>query len=758
MSSLAKLPDLVGFFSYSREDDEGSRGALSALRDAIQAELSAQLGRNQADFRVWQDKSAIPLGTLWENQITQGINQSVFFVPIVTPRALRSQHCAFEFKSFLAREAELGRDDLVFPILYIPVPELEDEGLWRADPVLKVVGTRQYLNWERFRHRDLGEPEVRAKVIQFCRNISNALRKPWVAPEERQQREEAETRQKAEEGQRRKTAEIEAERLAQEERRRRDADAARRTEEEERRKKAEAEARERLAAERRRQEAAGKQRAEEERAFTAARRANSVAAIEAFLAANPESAFAGEAQELKAAMRSREEAYGRAISSDDPVVLRAFREAYKRGADVDQVRARLRLLEPQQKWQLPKPAILVPAAIAVVLVGAVGVWFAMRPNSNSEQVSVAANTPPVPAASPAAPAIQPPPEAKAKVADVAPTAAPPAAAPAAPPAPAPDEVAWTLLQDTSDAAALKRFVAQFPDSPRRRDAETRIAALAASQTAWNLVKDSKDPEQLRRFVEKFPNSVERTDAEQRIASLSAPPTAPAPIPAIATAPDPHELTRLLQFELMRVGCFKGTVNGQFDDDTKTAWHRFIRMTSISMSDDASSDAINAVRGINKRVCPLVCPRGQHAEGEACVANERPPPKRAAAKPARAVSGPAAPAPAGQAQRLPPAMIGITHGGVGIGIGISDIRLKRDVILLALRDNGIALYSFRYFWSDQVYVGVMAQQVAAIVPEAVVMEPNGFLAVNYDRLGLKMQTLEEWLARHRVASPSDTAAP
>jgi len=105
MSSLAKLPDLVGFFSYSREDDEGSRGALSALRDAIQAELSAQLGRAHADFRVWQDKSAIPLGTLWENQITQGINQSVFFVPIVTPRALRSQHCAFEFRSFLAPQA-----------------------------------------------------------------------------------------------------------------------------------------------------------------------------------------------------------------------------------------------------------------------------------------------------------------------------------------------------------------------------------------------------------------------------------------------------------------------------------------------------------------------------------------------------------------------------------------------------------------------------------------------------------------------------
>jgi len=147
MSSLADLPDLVGFFSYSREDDEGSDGALSALRNVIQKELSALLGRSNTDFRVWQDKAAISHGTLWENQITQGINQAAFFIPIVTPRAVRSQHCAFEFESFLAREADLGRDDLVFPILYIPVPELEDERLWRQDRVLKIVGTRQYLYW-----------------------------------------------------------------------------------------------------------------------------------------------------------------------------------------------------------------------------------------------------------------------------------------------------------------------------------------------------------------------------------------------------------------------------------------------------------------------------------------------------------------------------------------------------------------------------------------------------------------------------------
>ena len=41
MASLTQLPEIVGFFSYSREDDEAFRRSLSALRVAIQRDLSA---------------------------------------------------------------------------------------------------------------------------------------------------------------------------------------------------------------------------------------------------------------------------------------------------------------------------------------------------------------------------------------------------------------------------------------------------------------------------------------------------------------------------------------------------------------------------------------------------------------------------------------------------------------------------------------------------------------------------------------------
>lgn len=76
---------------------------------------------------------------------------------------------------------------------------------------------------------------------------------------------------------------------------------------------------------------------------------------------------------------------------------------------------------------------------------------------------------------------------------------------------------------------------------------------------------------------------------------------------------------------------------------------------------------------------------------------------------------------------------------------SDIRLKRDIIQVARLDNGIGLYRYRYKWSDQVYVGVMAQDVASIVPDAVAQGPDGYLRVDYSRLGLHLMTWNEWVA-------------
>jgi hypothetical protein len=91
-----------------------------------------------------------------------------------------------------------------------------------------------------------------------------------------------------------------------------------------------------------------------------------------------------------------------------------------------------------------------------------------------------------------------------------------------------------------------------------------------------------------------------------------------------------------------------------------------------------------------------------------------------------------------------------HGGGGGGHHGSDIRLKEDIVPLAWLDEGIGLYRFRYKGRDHTaYVGVLAQEVMEIIPSAVSLGRNGYLQVDYDRLGLKFMTWEAWL-RHNGA--------
>jgi TIR domain len=184
MQQLAESPIITGFFSYSREDDQDSNGALTALRNRIRRELRAQLGRTASELKLFQDTVAIPHGSMWEDQIRAGISQSVFFIPIITPTAVRSSQCKKEFAMFRERESELGREDLIFPILYIRVAPLANEVKRGQDEVLEIIHDRQYADWTLLRQREVESFEFRVKIEQFCGDICDALLKEWLSPEE----------------------------------------------------------------------------------------------------------------------------------------------------------------------------------------------------------------------------------------------------------------------------------------------------------------------------------------------------------------------------------------------------------------------------------------------------------------------------------------------------------------------------------------------------------------------------------------------
>jgi len=91
-----------------------------------------------------------------------------------------------------------------------------------------------------------------------------------------------------------------------------------------------------------------------------------------------------------------------------------------------------------------------------------------------------------------------------------------------------------------------------------------------------------------------------------------------------------------------------------------------------------------------------------------------------------------------------------------GLVYADVRLKRDVRQMATLDNGIKLYRYRDRWSPTVFVGVLAQEVAQVIPEAVSKDADGYLLVDYRRLGLQLRTYRDWVEKGHIAASVSAA--
>lgn len=89
--------------------------------------------------------------------------------------------------------------------------------------------------------------------------------------------------------------------------------------------------------------------------------------------------------------------------------------------------------------------------------------------------------------------------------------------------------------------------------------------------------------------------------------------------------------------------------------------------------------------------------------------------------------------AGQRSNSQSSGSGSSNNGIFSAIPIfSDRRLKRNITRIGYI-NGLPIYRYRYVWSPLYTIGVMAQDVAAVQPEALGPKIFGFMTVRYDVL-------------------------
>ena len=169
--------ELVGFWSYTRQDDSHSDGQLSQLRAIVGKAIVLQYG---VEVTLWQDISAIPYGADWAETIERTIGQTTFFIPIVTPRFLKSTHCRDEFLAFRRRTQRLGRNDLIFPVHYVGVDDAKPEETVFGDE-LATLRRSQWIDFRPLFYADPKSSEVRRWAGELARSVLKALRQPMAA-------------------------------------------------------------------------------------------------------------------------------------------------------------------------------------------------------------------------------------------------------------------------------------------------------------------------------------------------------------------------------------------------------------------------------------------------------------------------------------------------------------------------------------------------------------------------------------------------
>jgi uncharacterized caspase-like protein len=164
------------------------------------------------------------------------------------------------------------------------------------------------------------------------------------------------------------------------------------------------------------------------------------------------------------------------------------------------------------------------------------------------------------------------------------------------------QMAEQARKEMDDARKQVELAQQQADAARKQVEEARRQAAAEAQ---RQVEEAKRAAKL--------------DAE-KLAALTPSQASPQASPPPASPPiDQADVARLLQAHLKRVGCNSGNLDGNWDDSSRRALELFNKNAQTKFDVKlASLDALDAVRARPDRVCPLICAKGQKAEGDRCV--------------------------------------------------------------------------------------------------------------------------------------------
>ncbi|OKO70083.1 caspase (peptidase), partial [Bradyrhizobium sp. NAS80.1] len=197
----------------------------------------------------------------------------------------------------------------------------------------------------------------------------------------------------------------------------------------------------------------------------------------------------------------------------------------------------------------------------------------------------------------------------------------------------PDGFYASLAKLQLEKIGAEQAHAAATEKAKQAEAERdRLAALGAQKDAQaKAAADAKAAERAQLAAQKAKEQAQQqaAAAEQQRVNLAA--AAPSAAPASTASPagtnvasltpatTPADLSRSVQIELSRVGCFSGQADGNWNTSSQRSLSQFNRYAGTKLDVKvASTDALDTVKAKPSRVCPLVCEHGFKVDGDKCT--------------------------------------------------------------------------------------------------------------------------------------------
>ncbi|TFD63537.1 toll/interleukin-1 receptor domain-containing protein [Cryobacterium sp. Hb1] len=160
MDILAKA-----FLSYAHADNAREGGRILRLAEHLRNEFELLTG---STIEIFTDNAEILWGQDFRQRLDEALQETTFFIPVLTPTYFIREECRKEMNQFVASASGLGLNELLLSLRYIPVPDLREESV---DDLKSVAARMQFEPWDQLRLVDEHSTEHRLAVNRLAARL-----------------------------------------------------------------------------------------------------------------------------------------------------------------------------------------------------------------------------------------------------------------------------------------------------------------------------------------------------------------------------------------------------------------------------------------------------------------------------------------------------------------------------------------------------------------------------------------------------------